>query len=355
MIGGTGPTPLTGGPHRADSGRDGYARALDSMLMERTTSEERADILSALRAYRLEQVERLAAAGYRIGYCLMPDHQGGVQNGFQKTIQLNPHWKGVEVSDPQNRRRAILHEVAHAIDFLDRQDSLSLPGRVLSRFGKVFASQDDPELAQLYRGYIARTAVEAAARLNAEIPDGDSRKFTVLDRTFAARRGISPEGRAQVEQTGPGPYARWLSGARKPALWTALGTAISLATGLLPVAAGVALVGSGVTLHKLATTLFAARESARFESLDEKVSQADGSLLHVSGQGGRLMVELPERVDPATFSLYAAESRKVYEYYAEGVAFYLNSPEEREELRRKDPALYDWIRSRKLAAEDAGP
>ncbi|GMU54550.1 MAG: hypothetical protein AMXMBFR33_36960 [Candidatus Xenobia bacterium] len=259
------------------AGRSDAAQALDQLLNPQyATRELRAELLGVLESFTPEQVEKLCTAGYRISYKCLPSQIGGIQNGYQKRIDLNPSWA------PNERRRAALHEITHALDFLKRQSKLGPVQRFFSRFDKPYASQLDSRLEHLYRGYLTRTA--------------------------------SP-------QTQPRDWEGWARGARTPALVTALAVGASLATGLVPVAAAAAVVGTAWTGKKLAETVFAPRETDRFAEPREYRPDAEQHVV----------------------SEYAARSHKVYEYLAEGVAFYLNNQAERELLRQRDPGLFEYV------------
>lgn len=269
------PTRATAAPARElPQERQG---ALEALLCPRHACHElRKELQGVLDSFSPAQVEKLVSAGYRISYECLPNHIGGIQNGYKKSIQLNPNWKPVE------RRRAAIHEITHALDFLRRQTGLGTMQRFMSRFDKPYASQLDGRLAHLYRGYLDRTASQA---------------------------------------TQPKDWQVWASGAARPALVTALAVGASLATGALPLTAAVAAAGTAWTGKKLAETIFAPREVDRFAAARP----------------------FPPDGEQAQFSEYAARAHKVYEYLAEGVAFYKNNAVERELLRQRDPGLYAYV------------
>ncbi len=263
-------------PVRAARAEAARPDILDELLDPRNACQVlRDELRGVLATYSPEQIEKLRGAGYRIHYRCLPDTIGGIQNGYKKRIDLNPNWA------PNERRRAALHEIAHALDFLKRQARLGPIQRLLSRVDKPFDSQTDPRLEHLYRGYLARTA---------------------------------------TPQTQPTEWQKWASEARTPIMATLAATGAALVT--FPSAAlVVAAAGAAWTVKTLGEEVFAPRETDRFHEART----------------------FPPDAADHVFSEYAARAHKSYEYLAEGVAFYHNNAAERELLRQRDPGLFAYV------------
>lgn len=331
-----------------------YAAAVDGMLDESTRPEERALALEACTAYRLDLVEMLHERGYKIAFKDdMSINTGGLHVETKKEIHVNRKWAR------NDHKRVLIHEMAHGIDFQRHRDKTTWLSRALWNPAQRYDSQTDPALERLYQQYQLRSAVDVAAHARDEInkfPTALSRT-NYFGRTIENTRGTNEAGRETITETSrddKGGNMRvtipLVMAALQGAGAVAVGFAAPLLAPLMAAGAGVALWSSWAGKRELA-------EERRFDAVSGNVPLANGTTLKVSSEGETRTVETPPagHKDEYDWSDYAARTRKVIEYYAEAVAFYLASPVLREKLQTMDPDMYAYIKAQGLGAQDAGP
>jgi hypothetical protein len=333
-------------PARAPSSEDLAA----ALLAPGTSAAERAEFLAVARAYRPEVLEALLEDGYRVSYTdRLPPHVGGLHDPFRKTVEIAREW------EPAPRRRAILHELAHAVDALRFRQKTSWLARHTTAAGRYYATQLDPAIAGLYRDYLARSAVDEALRTRQELlasrPDSPG-PVSITTTGGVVRLGPGSSGRSllEVERRVP---RQWTRRVVLPALGAAVSLAAAVAVPGLALVAGPAAVWS---LYRLYVGACEVKEAGRFSRVESQVVRKNGESLQVLLQDGRHAVELPSAPgEEAMFSRWATRSQQVIEYFAEGMASYLESPQERERLRRMDPGFYDYLAGWHVAADSSGP
>ncbi|MHB2017869.1 MAG: hypothetical protein ACYCW6_13045 [Candidatus Xenobia bacterium] len=103
------------------------------------------------------------------------------------------------------------------------------------------------------------------------------------------------------------------------------------------------LAGAGAALGAFGLLRLGLHAAAPTKHYD--VPLASGGTAEVARKNGHTVVEMPEGSQARTsiFSAYPHRTGKVGEFFAEGCAWYLTSPQKRAELQRDDPEMYRYV------------
>lgn len=330
-----------------------YQNLVDSMVRGEVPDSFRDSLVDAARAYDLKHLEALKNDG--MTFVLsddLPETQGGYYNvSFTFGHRRPPTLAISSKARPENLRGYIIHELFHAVDSLKFSKARIMPARMLTLTTGDYASQHDPELAELYKGYLGRVERETAKNLEQALFNDGSRPrdgqygFEVETLLGPTRSSYLPAQASGVNQ--PIMVMEGESNWSKPSLRPLLVKAgvvagVSLAAGALThPAVGVACAGLGaLLLHNSAyNTLSQRRREPFHDYAAEGVLRKNGQTLV------RLNGEEPKEV---LFSAYAFRTRDIREYAAEGARYYLDSPETRQLLKSTDPGLYAWLEAQQL-------
>lgn len=329
------------------------------MLDPSTRPEERARALDAVSSYRLDLMEKLRDREYHIVFRDdMPVNVSGLHVEKKREIHIN---RKCACTD---QKRVLLHEMAHALDFQVQRDQKSWVGR-LAGPARSYASQDDPVLEKLYRQYELRSSVDVAAHARDETAKHPGMEYvahryytrTTEDRVIPADK--APDGReVVVETTDPGDCgkAKYVVPLVLAGLQAAGTVALTLAA-VAPVLAPILAVGTAVGLYSAWAGSREVKEERRFDVMSGDVPLPDGTTRHVSRDEEKGVLETPPagHRDLHMWSEYATGARKLHEYFAEGVSYYLASPRLREQLQQMDPDMYGYIAGLRLDEGAASP
>lgn len=322
--------------------------ALEAMLEPGMTPAERAEILEVGAAFRPEILEALRADGYRVSYTDRFEATiGGLHDPDRRTVEISRGWE----TGP--RRRAILHELAHAVDSVRYRTGASWLDAHLSLSGHHYASEEDDRLAGLYSDYLVRSAVDDAVvsrdlvLRHAGRTAAEPASLGLVQGTQSYDAVFTPAGTDGVavlatDRTVP---KKWLRRTVLPVAALAAG-AVAAGTAALPLA----VAGIAWGAARLARGLGELREATRFAESSGDVQRKDGRVLRVDVRDGRQRVEIPagEAAPEAMWSNWAARARWIPEYFAEGAASYLESPEQRRILEERDPGLFHYMEEQRL-------
>lgn len=338
----------TAAPTRAVD-RAAYQAVLEPMLDESLSGEERAEVLDAASAFRLDLLEDLRDHGYAIGYGSgLPVNTGGTHDGKKKRVMIS------RLSSRTEHRRLILHELAHAIDSRRCDKDASWLRRKVIAPEVHYASQRDERLRALYQDYQLEGAVDNAGQIRDRLLK-DAQRGLPLERerwlpSARVKDVLVPGEHETVVHTSE---PNTMTSVAIPAVMTAVEmVAASVAFAAFPMAAAPVLALTAITAWSTYASGRELAEERRYDHVSGKVTLPDGSTREVIRDGTREAVETPPpgHSEQRMFSSYALETRKVYEYYAEGVAAYLESPETRERLMRLDPGLHGYIAGQGIEA-----
>lgn len=287
----------------------------------------------ALLCLNQQALQTLSKGGVRFFAGAPDSHKGGDYNPWTRKIQLT---RPSKAEDLQHLQAYVLHEATHALDHIEGRHNLGAVERALTPAWDEFASRRDPKLAQLYQQYVQRSSADLAWHLG-QRAQREEQPFEVQlpCRNYKVQlQGNAPQ-RLLMEDTQP--MESLLASAGPSLTPAALGTSM----GLVFTLAGLPLVGLPLLAAGLANAATCVRWIGEEQRLGDFESQG------LVSESTRLQADLPlDKPKESMVTVYATTSRKVHEYFAEGMAEFLRSPDSRQRLLERDPELYAHCQSK---------
>ncbi|MGE0495793.1 MAG: hypothetical protein AB7S38_41695 [Vulcanimicrobiota bacterium] len=286
----------------------------------------KADAKKALESFRPDLQARLREAGVRITFTKDPN-QGGTFNPLTKEIT-------VLADDRKNMRTYLLHELTHAVDYLEGRADLGLAGRVATPFSAQYFSRRDPNLAELHKNSVRRAHRQLAYDVQQARLKGKT-DFTDLPFPYRACQVEEKDGRLLMTETASSRIQRFYVNA---------GPSLPIAAAINAVGVTLSLAGApliGVPVLALGAK-YTAEVVKAWRRENDLATFADDQII---SRPGFIEATIPDQNPDSMISAYAATERRPEEYLAEAMADYLHSPEKRAHLLKVDPDMHAYCQN----------